>query len=62
MSSFWQLKGEYMVQQTIACDTCNAEFTINHDMLEQSYFVTFCPFCGEDINEENIIVNEDSEW
>ena len=50
-----------MVQQTIACDTCNAEFTIKHDMLEQSYFVTFCPFCGEDINEENI-VDEDSEW
>lgn len=62
MSSFWQLKGEYMVQQTIACDTCNAEFIIKHDMLEQSYLVTFCPFCGEDINEENIIVDEDSEW
>ena len=61
MSTFWQLKGKSMVQQTIACDTCNAEFTIKHDMLEQSYFVTFCTFCGEDIKEENI-VDEDSEW
>ena len=61
MSAFWQLKGKSMVQQTVACDTSNAEFTIKHDMLEQSYFVTFCPVWGEDVHEENI-VDEDSEW
>ena len=62
MSAFWQLKGKSMVQQTVACDTCNAEFSIKHDMLEQTYIISFCPFCGEDINEENVEEQESTEW
>tara|TARA_Y100000385_G_C12671825_1_gene458322 strand:- start:270 stop:449 length:180 start_codon:yes stop_codon:yes gene_type:complete len=58
---FWQLKGESMYDKTLACESCNAEFVIKHDMLEQSYMVSFCPFCGEDIliEEED---GKDAEW
>ncbi len=62
MSTFWQLKGESMVNLVIACNTCNAEFTIKHDMLEQTYIISFCPFCGEDIDEENVEEHEKAEW
>ena len=50
-----------MYDKTLACESCNAEFTIKHDMLEQSYMVSFCPFCGEDIliEEED---GKDVEW
>jgi len=57
----WQLKGESMYQKVIACESCNAEFTIKHDMMEESYIVSFCPFCGEDIliEEED---GKEEEW
>ena len=51
-----------MVNLVIACNTCNAEFTIKHDMLEQTYIISFCPFCGEDIDEENVEEHEKAEW
>ena len=37
----WQLKGESMYQKVIACESCNAEFTVKHDMMEETYMSTF---------------------
>ena len=48
-----------MYQRVIGCESCNAEFTIKHEMMEEPYMVSFCPFCGEDL----LIEEEDSaEW
>ena len=55
----WQLRGEPMFQKVIACESCDAEFTIKHDMMEESYIVSFCPFCGEDVLLEE---DESDEW
>ena len=41
-----------MKRKLIYCDSCEAEFKINHDMDEEYYQVKFCPFCGSEIDEE----------
>tara|TARA_B100000989_G_scaffold177497_1_gene133284 strand:+ start:873 stop:1028 length:156 start_codon:yes stop_codon:yes gene_type:complete len=41
-----------MKKKLIYCDSCEAEFKINHDMDEEYYQVKFCPFCGSEIDEE----------
>ena len=48
-----------MYQKVIACESCDAEFTIKHDMMEESYIVSFCPFCGEDVLLEE---DDSNEW
>ena len=35
------------------CNHCDAEFKIKHDLDSSYYEVTFCPFCGADIEEED---------
>lgn len=36
----------------LSCSFCSAEFEILHD-LSRPYSVSCCPFCGEDIKEED---------
>jgi len=36
----------------IVCESCDAEFRIKHDMSGRLYKVEFCPFCGDELNEE----------
>jgi len=36
----------------IVCESCEAEFKIRHSLNERYYSVSFCPFCGEDLDEE----------
>ena len=38
--------------QLIVCESCDAEFRIKHDMARRLYKVEFCPFCGDELNEE----------
>jgi len=38
--------------QLIVCESCDAEFRIKHDMSGRLYKVEFCPFCGDELNEE----------
>lgn len=41
------------MHKLIVCLSCEAEFKLKHDMDELHYMVKFCPFCGEDIEDEN---------
>ena len=44
----------------IFCSYCEAECIIKHD-LEEPYIIGFCPFCGEELDEENIDEIEDED-
>ena len=45
----------------IVCESCDAEFRIKHDMDKRLYSIVHCPFCGDDLNEENEDLLEDYE-
>ena len=34
------------------CESCDAEFSIKHNMDKRLYKIEHCPFCGEELNEE----------
>ena len=36
----------------IVCDSCEASFTIEYEMLGTQYLVRYCPFCGSELEEE----------
>ena len=38
----------------IVCESCEAEFRIAHSLDENYYKEAYCPFCGEELDEENI--------
>ena len=35
----------------IVCSSCEAECIIKHD-LEEPYIIGFCPFCGEELDND----------
>ncbi len=37
---------------TYACVDCNIEFKVQHDADPLFYPVTHCPFCGQEIDQE----------
>ena len=43
----------------IVCESCEAEFRIKHSLDENYYEIKYCPFCGEELDEDN--VDEDTE-
>lgn len=40
------------MHKLIVCTYCEAEFNIRHDMDEDHYRVEFCPFCGEQLEQD----------
>jgi len=34
------------------CESCEAEFSIKHNMDKRLYTIVHCPFCGEKLTEE----------
>ena len=36
----------------IVCESCEAEFRIKHSLDDNYYKEKFCPFCGEELQEE----------
>ena len=41
-----------MAIKEIVCESCEASFTIEYEMLGTQYLVRFCPFCNEELTEE----------
>jgi hypothetical protein len=41
-----------MARKQFECLECDAVFKIKHDMDESYYQVTYCAFCGTEIDEE----------
>ena len=36
----------------IVCESCEASFTIEYEMLGSQYLIKFCPFCNDVLEEE----------
>ena len=36
----------------IVCESCEASFTIEYEMLGTKYLVRFCPFCNAELTDE----------
>ena len=43
----------------VVCESCDAEFAIKHTMENRLYKVVYCPFCGDDLDDE---LEDDIEW
>ena len=41
------------MKKLVYCESCDAEFRITHNMDKRLYKILHCPFCGDDLNEEN---------
>ena len=41
-----------MATKEVVCESCEASFTIEYEMLGSQYLVRFCPFCNEELTEE----------
>lgn len=39
--------------KTRVCLHCEAEFKIKFDMDERKYLISYCPFCGNEIEAES---------
>lgn len=58
-----------IVSKTVECEECEAEYKIKHDMSDRHYMVTYCAFCGTELDIEptldDFITDEDEveeEW
>ena len=48
-----------MRNQHYECVDCDAVFKIKHDLDKDYYSVTHCPFCGSELQDEQIEIDED---
>ena len=46
---------------TIACESCEASFLLKHSMEERFYTINYCPFCAEELSQDEKI-EDDVEW
>ena len=52
------------MKKLVYCESCDAEFRITHNMDKRLYKIMHCPFCGDDLNEENedLLEEYEDEW
>jgi DNA-directed RNA polymerase subunit RPC12/RpoP len=50
-----------MLDEEYECSSCNAVFSVDHDMDGRYYRVSHCPFCGEEIEQEQYDFDPDQE-
>jgi hypothetical protein len=49
--------------EEIECFSCDAVFTVDHDLDTEYYKVKHCPFCGTTvIDEEEDVTWDDADW
>ena len=44
----------------IVCDSCEAEFSIRHNMNELYYSIEWCPFCASSVGDPDF--EDEIEW
>jgi len=44
-----------IIKKTVECEECEAEYKVRHDMSERHYVVTFCSFCGTELEIETTL-------
>jgi hypothetical protein len=49
------------VKVNIACSECEATATVKHDLDEEVYTVSNCPFCGAEIIDDSDLDIEDDQ-
>ena len=42
-----------MIEEKKTCGNCGATYEIKHDLPEEDYKIRFCPFCGEESQEND---------
>jgi DNA-directed RNA polymerase subunit RPC12/RpoP len=42
------------------CINCDADFKIKHDMDSDYWHIEYCPFCGDKLDEDNFVDDEDN--
>lgn len=51
-----------IIKKTVECEECEAEYKVKHDMSNRHYVVSFCSFCGAELEIEASLddfINED---
>jgi len=48
--------------EEIECVSCDAVFTVDHDLDPEYYMVTHCPFCGSAVVDEEEVIWDDGDW
>jgi hypothetical protein len=50
--------------EELECFSCDAVFTVDHDMDDDYYKVKHCPFCGTKVaeEEEEDLTWDDADW
>ncbi len=43
-----------MAIKEIVCESCEASFTIEYEMLGRQYLVRYCPFCNAELTEDSL--------
>ncbi len=44
-----------IIKKTVECEECEAEYKVRHDMSDRHYVVTFCSFCGTELEIETTL-------
>ena len=57
---------DIMAIKEIVCDSCEASFTIEYGMLGHQYAVKICPFCGAELDEDELheieVIDDDNPY
>ena len=44
-----------MATKEVVCESCEASFTIEYELLDTQYLIKCCPFCSEELDQELVI-------
>ena len=44
-----------MATKEVVCESCEASFTIEYELLDTHCLVKFCPVCSEELDQELVI-------